>query len=153
MGFALKTCRYGCPSHYYAAGGRLRVGDVGPKLRGVLLLPVSLIYQKMTTPSRTTKTQPLIAALEKWRVPTQQAACDTIHRKLTQQFDLPLKGLVNDSFMQLPRRKIIPYPSTTTPNNTVNLLLQKCLYFPDFTHDANRCWKYLPITNTNHWIY
>ena len=28
-GFALKTCRYGCPSHYYAAGGRLRVGDVG----------------------------------------------------------------------------------------------------------------------------
>ena len=153
MGFALKTCRCGCPSHYYAAGGRLRVGDVGPKLRGVLVLPVSLMYQKMATPSRTTKTQPLIASLEKWRVSTHQAACDTIHRKLTRQIDVPLEGLVNDSFMQLPRRKTIPYPSTTTPNNTVNLLLQKCLYFPDFTHDANRCWKYLPITNTNHWIF
>ena len=153
MGFALKTCRYGCPSHYYAAGGRLIVGYVGPKLRGVLVLPVSLMYKKMATPSRTTKTQPLIAALEKWRVSTQQAACDTINRKLTRQFDVPSKGLVNDSFIELPRRKIIPYPSTTTPNNTVNFLLQKCLYFPDFTHDANRCWKYLPITNTNHWIF
>ena len=152
MGFASKTCRYGCPSHYYAAGGRLAVGDVGPKLRGVLVHPVSLMYQKMATPSRTTKTQPLIAALEKWRVPTQQAACDTIHRKLTRQFDVPFKGLVNDSFMEFPRRKLIPYPSTTTPNNTVNLLLQKCLYFPEFTHDTNRYWKYLPITNTNHWI-
>ena len=108
MGFALKTCRYGCPSHYYAAGGRLRVGDVVPKLRGVLVLPVSLMYQKMTTPSRTTKTQPLIAALEKWRVSTQQAACDTIHRKLTRQIDVPLEGLVNDSFIELLRRKNNP---------------------------------------------
>ena len=153
MGFALKTCRYGCPSHYYAAGVHLRVGDAGQKLRGVLVLPVSLMYQKMATPSRTTKTQPLIAALEKWRVPTQQAACDTIHRKLTRKIDVPFEELVNASFIELPRRKIIPYPSTTIPNNTVNLLLQKCLYFPDFTHDANRCWKYLPITNTNHWIF
>jgi hypothetical protein len=53
------------PSHCLAAGDRVVVEITGQKLGGVLVLPVSLMYQKMTTPSLTTKTQPLIAALEK----------------------------------------------------------------------------------------
>ena len=140
-GFRLRTCSHALPSHCFAAGDRVVVEITGQKLKGVLVLHVSFMYQKWSTPSWTTSTHPWIAALEKWRISTQQAACDKFYRKLTQQNDVPLEGLVNDSFIQLLRRKIIPYPSTTTLNNTVR--------FPPWWAPLL---KYLTTTNRNHWI-
>jgi hypothetical protein len=65
MVFALKTRCHGRPSHYYADGGRLIVGDVGQKLKGILVQHVSFMYQKMSKIYRTTKTHTMIEALKK----------------------------------------------------------------------------------------
>ena len=67
------------------------------------------------------------------------SAARTLNRNVTNQIDLPLEELAYDSFVQLFFQEIIPHPSTTTPNNTVNLLLQKCLYKPEFPNDENYC--------------
>jgi hypothetical protein len=67
------------------------------------------------------------------------SAARTLDRNVTHQIDLPVEELVYDSFVQFLFQEIIPHPSTTTPNNTVNLLLQKCLYKPEFPKDENCC--------------
>jgi hypothetical protein len=127
----------------------------GQKSEGVLVLPVLFIYQKRSTPSWTTNTHPLIAALEKWRVPTQQATCDTTYRKLTQQIDVFLEGLVNDS-LQLhttPAPKNNPISINHNTKQHSQIAITKVPVLSGFWNDVNRSWKHPPITNLNHWIY